>query len=81
MFYELVKLHYLIFDGSIVDDPVTSLALSNQAQFLLVNDNSVSWLTEKLPRDSDCPKVLLFNIKLALHFKCLYLETAVLQYL
>ncbi|XP_054266776.1 molybdenum cofactor sulfurase 2 isoform X2 [Macrosteles quadrilineatus] len=39
----------------------TSLALSNQAQFLLVNENSVNWLSDKLPDQSDCSEATMVD--------------------
>lgn len=38
-----------------VSGPVKSMvSLSNQAQFLLINANSVEWLTEKMDNDPAC---------------------------
>ncbi|XP_067008145.2 molybdenum cofactor sulfurase 2 [Anabrus simplex] len=43
-------------NDSIAGEKVPSLSLSNQAQFLLVNESSIKWLGEKLEEETDCCK-------------------------
>ncbi|XP_043289981.1 molybdenum cofactor sulfurase 2 [Venturia canescens] len=39
---------------NIIDLMKPELSFSSQAQYLLINESSVQWLLEKLPKDSDC---------------------------
>ncbi|XP_063226583.1 molybdenum cofactor sulfurase 3 [Bacillus rossius redtenbacheri] len=46
-------------------DQKPSLSLSNQAQFLLLNQRTIDWLGEKIEDDSDCTKESLLH-----RFRC-----------
>lgn len=43
------------------DKTIPPMSFSSQAQYLLINENSIEWLVERIPKKSDCNRTTILD--------------------